>query len=347
MLNAVEAKYYFELQTDDCVLIIMGDRKSQPQLLMLSKVLNEWGRVIILNDVNLFFGNPLEITKKVALWKRVWQTRLFSKSFFNVRRLNRISKQLGQVRYIFVGYARYIYMKHFINITRHQDVVLLDDGHATIQLAKERKLGPDQSDYIGHTKRLKLLAKTYLQGVQHKEKENVCFFTIYDVSTNKNDRIIRHNFEHIKTNISAIERTAEVYFLGSPLTRLGIITEDEYVKHLQRVKDYFKDRNLVYISHRRETPEHLDEIGRALGIKVIRLDYPVEYQLAIIGPRPEILASFISSALDSCGLIFSDYMKIVSFMLDLEPSPEREEIELIYESYKSSTNKNFVVESEY
>lgn len=347
LLNAVEAKYYFDLKTDDCVLIIMGDRKSQPQILTLSNVLNEWRSVIILNEVNLFFGDPLKVNKDFPLWKRIWQSGVFAKSFFNVRRLNRISNKLGNVNHIFMGYARYIYMRHFVNITRHENVFLLDDGHATLQLAKERRQGTAQNAQTDLTKRIKLWAKRYLQGVQHEEKESLCFFTIYDVSADGNDRVIRHNFEHIRSKLSGLDVTDTVYFLGSPVVRAGVINQPDYVTHLTRVRDYFQDKNLVYVAHRRESQQHLEEISQNLNMKVIKFDYPIEYQLAVVGPRPEILASFFSSALDSCRLIFGDYMKIVSFKLDVKDSPKRDQVEAIYADYRSSENENFVVEEEY
>jgi len=346
LINAIEAKYHFNLNVDDCVLIIMGDRKSQPQILKLANAVNEWGVVIILNRVNLFFGSPFENDASPFI-ERVWQSEIFSKSFFNVRRLNRISKHLGKVEYIFIGYARYIYMRHFVNVTSHDRVFLLDDGNATIKLAKERREDTSSSSSSGVKKKLKLFAKRFFQGVKDREKESLCFFTIYDVCPGNNDQIIKHNFEHIRSEINSLEVTNEVFFLGSPISESGIMDKSGYLDHLRRVKEFYRNKKLIYVAHRRELPGKLKEIEKNLGIEVVLFDYPIEYQLAMIGPRPKMLASFISSALDNCRLIFGDKLKIISFKLDLEGCPSRSEIESIYNSYESSVGDNFSIESLY
>jgi len=346
LLNAVEAKYYFNLDSNDCVLIIMGDRKSQSQILSLANSMDEWGSVIILNNVNLVLGNPLD-QSALSSFKSENKSKLFSKSFFYVRRLNRISKYLGNAKYIFIGYARYIYMRHFINITPHEKAFLLDDGHATIQLAKERREDFVPIYDVSIKKKLKLLAKRFFQGIKDKEQDSLCFFTIYDVYPGRNDQVIRNDFTHIRSRLSSLEVTEDIYFLGSPIAEAGILTQDNYLKHLKRVNEYFKDKRLIYIAHRRENPEILKEIASELDVEVMLFDYPIEYQLAMIGPRPKVLASFISSALDSCRLIFGDKLKIISFKFNLEDNMAREKIDSIYESYESIEDENFFVESEY
>ncbi len=101
------------------------------------------------------------------------------------------------------------------------------------------------------------------------------------------------------------------------------------------------------MSHRREQKNNLTEISNELDIDVVTFDYPIDYQLAIVGPRPCILASFISSALDSCGLIFGDTIKIVAFKLDLADSPMKDEIESIYKVYETDKNTAVSIESNF
>ncbi|MFK5947615.1 MAG: hypothetical protein QM500_02450, partial [Methylococcales bacterium] len=124
-------------------------------------------------------------------------------------------------------------------------------------------------------------------------------------------------------------------------------TEDEYLMQLSKVKKYFGLKPLIYIAHRRDSEDKLDVIKTKLGIKVVLFDYPIEYQLAFIGPRPIVLTSFFSAALDSCRLIFGKKLKIISFKLDMENSPKREKVESIYTSYESYINDSFIVESDY
>ncbi len=345
LLNAIEAKHHFNLDAADCVLIIMGDRKSQPQILNLANQVHEWSDVVILNNVNLFFGNPL-ISGEFLL-DSINQSKLFQKSIFYVRRLNRISKYIGMAKYIFVGYTRYVYMTHFINVTPYEKVFFLDDGNGTIELSKQRMQGLARAPDFSIQKKLKLIAKKYIQGVKDKEPESACFFTAYDISVSDNDEIIKNEFKYLRSAVSDLSVTDQAYFVGSPLSEVAIMSQDDYLEQLQKVKNYFGATELVYIAHRRDSKDKLDIIKNELDIKVVLFEYPIEYQLLFIGPRPKILTSFFSAALDSCRLIFGDKLRIIAFKFDVSNSPKREKIESIYESYKPLINDNFIVESNF
>ena len=347
LLNAIEARHHYRLHKDDCVLILMADRKSQAQLRNLANVVEEWGYVADLNHVPLLFSKPLRKQGATGLLDKFWKFKLFSKSLFYVPRLNRIRRQLGEVNYFFVGYARYSYMKHLVNITPHKCVVALDDGNATIQLVKERNDATVNISNNTFSKRIKSYLKQHVQAIKLDDYKRLEFFTIYDVEPGERDTVVKNSFSYLHDKSASLEVTKKVYFIGSPIAETGILAQYEYLDHLKRVKSYYKGKELVYITHRREKPENLSAIYEKLGLNVVQFDYPIEYQLAVIGPRPLIIASFISSALDSCGLIFGDTMQIVSFKLDLSNSPDRERIELIYQTYKSNKNGNIKVEENY
>jgi len=343
LLNAIEAKHHFRLNTEDCILIIMGDRKSLPQILELAKTQHQWGKIILLKDVNLIFGNPLEDNSHYSAPKLFWQSDIFKSSAFNVRRLNRISKYIGEVKYIFIGYAKYIYMRHFVNSTPHQKTILLDDGSATIQISRERREGVNYMLSWTVNKKIKLFAKIFFQRLLSEEKESLCFFTAFDVSPGEKDTLVKNNYDYIRNVNQALEQDDVVYFLGSPLSEAGIMQQADYLECLQKVKHCFGDQKLIYVAHRREKKGNLDEIGKLLDIEVVLFDFPIEYQIAVIGPRPKILASFISSALDNCRLILDNKLTIISFKLNMENSPRREDVELLYNYYTDKVSDNFKV----
>jgi len=347
LLNAIEARHHYELKKQDCVVILMADRKSQKQLRNLAQAVDEWGDVLDLNDAPLLFLDPLKNVNADSLFNNFWKLKIFNRSIFYVHRLNRISKCLGEVEYFFVGYARYVYMKHLVNITPHRKIVSLDDGNATLELAKERGFSPNNIKSLPLKKKIKLFLRKYIQGLNSNEFSRLEFFTIYNIDLDRKDSLVKHNFSYLKSRIENISRTEEVYFIGSPLSETGIVSKSSLLENLKRVKSYYKGKNIVYISHRRESEINLKEISRELGMKVIQFEYPIEYQLAMKGPRPVVLASFISSALDSCSLIFGDTMRVVAFRLDLVDSPRQDEINSIYDSYESDNNSKVVVESNY
>jgi len=345
LLNAIEAKYHFKLDAEDCLLIVMGDRKSQPQLLSLAgSVDKEFGCVTVLNNVSLFPGDPFTVSESL-LRRMTNDTKILKKSIFNIRRLNKIAKYLGEVDYIFIGYVRLIYTRHFVNTMIHKKVFLLDDGTATLALAKERK----QGFFIGPEKNLKSKLKFYgkrlISRVKDEYQESYSFFTMYDIDPGDKDQVIKNEFTHMRANIDLLPDSDDVYFLGSPLSEAGFISQDEYLAYIKRVKAYFENRRILYVAHRRESKNKLDKLSKVHGLKVIMFEYPIEYQLAHIGSRPEILASFISSALDSCKTIFGDKLKIISFKLDL--NEDHKQLLQVYDNYATYIDDNFIVESNY
>ena len=343
LLNAIEAKHHFRLSTEECILIIMGDRKSRPQILELANLPDQWGKIILLNAVHLLFGNPLEENSRYSAPRSFWQSEIFRSSAFHIRRLNRISNNIGEVRYIFIGYAKYVYMRHFVNTTPHQKTFLLDDGTATLQISRERKEGLNDTLHLPVKKKIKLFAQRIFQGLQSEEQASLCFFTAFDVSPGEKDTIVKNNYDYIRATNQALEQDDAVYFLGSPLDESEIMPQTEYLECLQKVKHYFGDQKLIYIAHRREIKRNLEEIGKLLDIEVVLFDVPIEYQIAVIGPRPKILASFISSALDNCRLILDNKLMIISFKLNLENSPRREDFESLYNYYATKISDNFRV----
>jgi len=344
LLNAIEAKHYFKVPKKDCVLIVMADRKSQYQLLNLVKLKAEWGTVIVLNEVNLFFGNPIE-TNDYGWFKRLWMGDVLKKSIFNVRRINRIRKYLPEVKYIFVGYINYVYMVHYVNVTKHDEVLLLDDGNVTFEFSRHRK--NNEARNLSAIKKLKMFLKRYLQGLESEVVKHVCFFTMYDIESSGNDCVVKNNYSHIKSQISNSQLTGNIFFLGSPLCEVGVVSSNDYLKNLSKVINYYGKSNVTYIAHRRESPERLEEIKQCLDIRVMYLELPIESYLATTNSMPKIVSSFISSALDSCRVIFGEKLTVVSFKLHITDSKEIDKIEKAYKSYEDKVNENFYIIYDY
>jgi len=346
LLNAIEAKHHFNISASDSVLIAMGDRKSRLQLIKLMHATDEWGVAIDINDISLFSSDPF-VKKNSFLSFLLSKINFLKTSFFYVRRLNRVSKYLKSSDYVFVGYTGYIYMTHFINIMPHNKLVFLDDGNGTYRHADKRRLGGVKLSGVGPGKKLKIFGKRVFQGVKVKEPGAACFFSAYNVFPGDKDQVVKNNFSYIRGRIESLPVLEEVYFIGSPLSEVGFISLDNYLSSLKRIKKYFEYKKIVYIAHRRESPDKLKILECELGLKVVLFDYPIEYQLAYIGPRPNILASFFSAALDSCSLIFEDKMKIISFRLENVETRYQSTVDKYYKSSQCDFNKSFIIEDNY
>lgn len=346
LLNAIEAKHHFELDDKDCYLLIMGDRKSYPQLMKLVIASQQWNNVVLLNRVGLVAGNPWAVCDDLGDVDRLRKTLLRS-SFFSIRRLNRLAESIENVQYVFIGNNNSPLMRHFSNSLNHQQTVLLDDGTATLDIARQRLEGKVARKANKLSKRIRLAAKHIFQKLNARQPESVVFFTAYKIAVTGSDRVINNDFAYLRSRALGLKATQTVYFLGSPLSEVGIMSEAKYLESMRRVKKYYTGKDVLYVSHRRESQEKLAKLKSKYGFKLACFDFPVEYQFAFEGPRPVELASFISSALDNCRLIFEDKMKIVAFKLNEINADRRDVVNEIYDNYELSAGENFIVETEF
>lgn len=351
-LNAVEAKNHFGIDSNDCILIFMGDRKNKYQLLRLLEREHRWGAVFFLQDVNLF-PSPIILQPSIPNMSLVGNDhKLFRNELYSIWKIRRICGLLQNANIVFIGDLGNLLMRHFANCLPHKKTVILDDGSATLQYCSNRHKISMANATIG--KHIKLVLKTFFLGLRAKEPPHVDFFTVYRLKVPDGDGYIENDYSvlqgYARTNNVVID---DVYFLGGPLTEAGILSEKEYLWHLKRVREYFATRRVLYVAHRREKPEKLDKIETRTGLRIRYFEFPIEYQLALVGAKPAILASFFSSALITCQRIFQELLPIISFRLHpLHFANTNNQtgfnVRKVYEHYECLTNDFFhVVNLEY
>ena len=156
---------------------------------------------------------------------------------------------------------------------------------------------------------------------------------------------MKNTFMGLRAQAGDMPLEDTIFFLGGPLVEAGILSEKEYLWHLQKVASYFSNRRVIYVAHRRENWKRVERIGQVLGWGVRLYDFPIEFQLAVVGPHPRILAAFFSSALENCRTIFGDMLKIYAFTLSDDQfarKPERgESVKNVYDRYASLSGEFF------
>ncbi|MDH5765752.1 MAG: alpha-2,8-polysialyltransferase family protein [Gammaproteobacteria bacterium] len=347
LINALEAKCYFNLKDNNCILIIMGDRKSYPQMLNLAKMSQQWHRVILMNNINILFGNPLD--KSLSWHSDAIENSgsILRSSFFNILRLNRIAKYITDVDCIFFGDYSTEYMLHFVNIVPHNKTFLLDDGVGTVSIANRRMNMSGLQARQRLIKKIRITAKKLFLGLKNNVPDKIYYFTAYDIELNGKDELINNKYRYLKNMSQSLGVTDSIYFIGSPLSEVGIMSEKSYLEQLLMVKEFFKDFEVVYVAHRREAKEKLDKIKLNLNIDICHFEYPIEYQIAIVGPKPKIISSFITSALENLRIIMGDQVEIISFKLIKGTYSREKVVDDIYDYYNKNLSDYFYVESLY
>jgi hypothetical protein len=168
---------------------------------------------------------------------------------------------------------------------------------------------------------------------------------VYDLDISEKDELVCNDYSYLNEKSISLKKDNCIYFLGGPLSEVGVMSEEDYFEQLNEVREKHSGMKFVYVAHRREKTRKLNKIRDYLNIEVCFFEYPIEYQVAIVGPVPEIIASFVTSALENLRVIMGGKMKIISYKLIDGTYSNAERIESIYSSYAKNVSENFCLET--
>jgi hypothetical protein len=258
------------------------------------------------------------------------------------KKLDRIAASIGRAENLLVGCYFNERVRHFANVLPHDRLVLLDDGTTTLQIAEARcrhAAGGVAHPYRRWTEPL----VNRVLGWNPRQRDRATFFTTYDLEIPPTDRLIRHSYEYLRSCSAAREHRDEVLFLGMSLYWEGV-DEDTYLAQLRRVADHYAGADLVYAPHKGETEERIERISQLPGWTVRRHEGPVEYHLAMHGPVPRVLASFFSSALENCRIIFGSDLLVEAIYFDPELLPQQPHfVATVYHYFETLSSDHFRV----
>ncbi|MEH6822372.1 MAG: hypothetical protein V7629_00480 [Motiliproteus sp.] len=348
-LNALEALNQFDLKPSDALLILLADKKSLPQLQSLVRSEHDWGGVVRLLTAPLLLTMTSVCRNDSEIDRTNGSKTPFANALFAVLKLSFLAASLPALRYVALGDLGNPLMRHFANSIHADLMLLLDDGVATLKYARQRQDSSANLKPLRRAKRITLYLKRALLGLKDKPLGAVTFFSVYDIKVAAADRYVRNSFAALRQQACAVEQDDRVYFLGSPLVEADILSDEECFSQLKAVDDAVAGaKEILYIAHRRESPERVQRLCASLGWESQLFDYPIEYQLAIVGPKPAVLASFVSSALPNCRLIFGETLQICAYRLSPEyfskqSSEVGSRIDAVYKEYEQLADESFKV----
>jgi len=215
-----------------------------------------------------------------------------------------IYKVSNDIDKIFIGNYDSGFLNLIMKKTEKEKIILLDDGAKTIDIQKK-----------------------------FTDIKNYNLFTMYDFQAYKNQEIVKNDFTRLQTNLQQLKINQEqILFLGLKLSEIGIVTQEYYIEQIIRIASFYKDKKLVYISHRGETKIKLNKLKTIKNLEIIQLNYPVELYGLYNDDIPYKVASFYSTALLTMKNIYN--LKVESFMFDYQDSEYKEIIENVYDYYK-------------
>ena len=127
-----------------------------------------------------------------------------------------------------------------------------------------------------------------------------------------------NRYVHFRRRVAEVPPNGEVWFLGEPLVLDGYLSEETYLRHLKSVQRYYRGKRFVYLPHSREQGADVERVRTTLGCEVKRFGMPIELALSRADRHPVVVASFISSALPNCRIMFGLTLQLISVYLEPE-----------------------------
>lgn len=311
-INAIEARDYYRIPCNDSRLIIFeGVSTENLKQIILSSKGQLWKKILIVKN------NHHPLLRYIALMRCM--------NF--VRDLH--------IDTIFIGEYRSDIMRHIIHKKSPFNAVLLDDGNVTPEIYEKNRFRIP----IKLTFRRKALNTLFR--LVDSDLFDIEYFSCYQLGNLKP----KNEFNLLSKNLENKLSSELILFLGNNTVEMDIIKIEDYIEALEKIKSHYKSSPIKYVPHRREEKWKLDIISQ-LDIELMPISVPFEIFLSQMDKIPKEIASFVSSALDSCFKIIGHKIQIVSFRLASHKfsEPERESFDNCYQNYLEYSDKFKVIE---
>lgn len=202
-------------------------------------------------------------------------------------------------------------MQVVLNISRPREVVIVDDGSATVEFARQHEAGEDlarwhrrgRSDARGQVLDFARgqLGSSARRRLAHGSGCQLTLFTSMPLQLAAVS-VVRNDFAWVRGRFPAptVKKCGDL--IGTSLVETGVVDLDHYVAGVRSLADQHSiDR---YFAHRKEDPAKLATIARH-GLEIVSPDLPLE----IVARRDSIgrsVISFPSTVVHTLPLVLSD-----------------------------------------
>lgn len=296
MMNAMEFIHHFSIQKEHNLVIITCNSKK------FIKQIKEIGSPFKLVFYVLFFRQLAFIKPQLFNVMPLKLVRLY----VSKQRLYRKLKAESFDRLILGNYSNFI--SQYCTQLVKTETFLLDDGTGTIMVAKKRigelKDGIPIFDFNFKKKAL-WMVKLLMGFYSYKISSKFTFFSSYKLDILDQDQYITNEYKYLKNvyDYQYIDSKL-VYFLGSPISEVGYVTQDVEVDMILNYANQHKDSELVYIPHRLDSKRKISQIEAS--IKVLHFELPIEFVLTQNTALPKKMSGFFTSALPNLAQIMNE-----------------------------------------
>ncbi|MFD7666188.1 hypothetical protein [Streptomyces sp. NPDC059788] len=243
-----------------------------------------------------------------------------------LRTIGGLTPRLRRAGRVVIGdpFSRYVQL--LLTLTRARDLVVVDDGTATMefitQLANGERLvrwhrhggGRGPRDLIFAP--FSAAARRRLTPAPEGGRRTVALFTSMPVAPPPGIRILSNEFAWTRRRFGPPRLTRGTDIVGTSLVETGVVDADRY---LEAVGALARDHGATrYFAHRRESAAKLHRIATETRLEVVRPDLPLEL-IARRGPVGRQILSFPSTVVHTLPLALAGTGVGVA-VCDIDPS---------------------------
>ncbi|QHC25785.1 hypothetical protein [Streptomyces sp. GS7] len=228
-----------------------------------------------------------------------------------LRTVGGLTPRLRRARRIVIGdpFSRYVQL--LLGLARARDVVVVDDGTATMefisQLARGERLVRWHRQGSGRRPRDLLFApfaatarRRLTPGPEDaRRRRTVALFSSMPVEVPTGVQVRANEFAWTRGRFGPPRPTRTADIVGTSLVETGVVDADRY---LEAVAALARTHGATrYFAHRRERPGKLRRLATETGLEVVRPDLPLEL-IARRGPIGRLILSFPSTVVHTLPL---------------------------------------------
>ncbi len=299
MLNALEARATFKADINILVIKLLDNQNTNAQIASMVNTTN-WEKVFYIKR------SKLSINFLRDLWL-----------------LRKLKKQIKQFDRVFMGDFIPWNIRVFAQNLDCEELILLDDGLATIAVQNNYIKYPNTFHNTKNKPYQKAKVAKYLFGLGGQIEQPIHLFSSFQLKALPQQTIYENKFSVIKSKIAKCDSTVmddTMYIIGSPYVEKHMLRKTSYLSLLRQIKEKHSQLKLIYISHRAESKENLQDIESLLACKVEQFDSILEIAFIKYQIHPVHVCGFTSTALVNLKKMY-DKLNVHAYWIRLDEMP--------------------------
>ncbi|WP_069814664.1 hypothetical protein [Streptomyces sp. TP-A0874] len=235
-----------------------------------------------------------------------------------------LTAALRRARRVVIGDPFSQYVQLLLALTRAPQVVVVDDGTATLEFVSQLGRGVPLVRWHRSGRRgprgalftpVSAAARSRLTPGPRGDR-GITVFSSMPVEAPDGASVTRNDFRWTRSRFGPPAVTAGTDLVGTSLVESGVIEPDHY---LQAVTALVRTHGATrYFAHRRESPDKLRRVALETGVEIVRPDLPLEL-IGRRGPIGRTVLSFPSTVVHTLPLVLADTGARVT-VCDVDPS---------------------------